>query len=138
MSLDTFVDKIRINKFGGTLLVAGSLALLDSYLELRNPGFYNVSSVANILDIALVTTKAISSAILLTVTPSVISRQNWRYDSIFRKINFNGYNDDYCSKYMDHPCGRSIVKTVLKRTDNIHEYNKLKNNNPLNIKSFLA
>ena len=39
---------------------------------------------------------------------------------------------------MDHPCGRSIVKTVLKRTDNIHEYNKLKNNNPLNIKSFLA
>ena len=132
MSLDTFVDKIKINKFGGAILLTGTLTLAESYLEIRFPESYET------VDIVLTAAKSLCATVILTLAPPLINRQNRRYESLMRKITSNGYDGSYCSKYMDHPCGRSIVKTVLERTDNTHKYTELKKNNPLNIKSFIA
>ena len=132
MSLNSIIDKVHINKFAAVMGTGGALALLNSGLIL-----YNVEDI----DLVLGTLTAIKSLCGLTlvgfVTPATSYKQNRRYDSLMRKLDSNGYNKEFCEKYMDHPCGRSIVKTALKRTDHFGEYQDLKNNNPLNIKSFL-
>ena len=57
--------------------------------------------------------------------------QSDRYERLVNTINKEGYDKRFCSLYMNRPCGRCLIKTVLKRTKNFDEYSKLKDKFPL-------
>mgnify|MGYP006426401393 FL=1 len=131
MSLNSLIDKVHINKFAAFAGAGGFLALLETGLTM-----YHVENIDFIFG-SLTAIKAVCGLGLLGfVAPLATYQQNRRYDSLVRKLNSTGYNKDYCEKYMDHPCGRSVVKTALKRTKNFNRYNHFKENNSLNIKYF--
>lgn len=63
--------------------------------------------------------------------PWAVRNQNKRYERLMECLKEEGYEEKFCKIYMDHPCGRSVVKTALKQTDNFEHYNDLKEKYPL-------
>jgi hypothetical protein len=121
MSLDTFIDKIRVNKFAEFLAATGVYILATETAEVFTTHDFDFSDGVNIL----------IGAFNLGMSLYFARKQNRRYEGIVEGIERQGYDERFCSMYMDHPCGRSVVKTALKRTGNFDEYKELTAKYPL-------
>lgn len=134
MGLDEILDKIQINKFNifmgllSTSQFATSISCfayeINNYLK---EGF-DENSAIRIL--------AGSSTLLLSYiggkpVPWAVKQQNQRYERLIECLEKKGYKEEFCQLYMDHPCGRSVVKAALKRTGNFEHYAELKDKFPL-------
>jgi len=121
MGLDTFIDKIRINKLAegiatmGMLILAGKTSIVFAKQEIDYfDGFVIFIGLLN-----------------LGISIYHARKQNHSYEKLVDNIERHGYVEEFCSMYMDRPCGRSVVKTALRRTGNIDKYKELKTNYPL-------
>ncbi len=134
MDLDRILDKIKINEFNifVGLLSASQLAAGISFFTYEICNYlgegFDENSPIRIL--------GGSTALLLSYVsgkhvPWGIKNQNKRYDRLTDCLGKEGYKEEFCKIYMDHPCGRSVVKTALKRTDNFEHYKELKVKYPL-------
>ncbi|MGV8086923.1 MAG: hypothetical protein ACP5N1_04790 [Candidatus Woesearchaeota archaeon] len=121
MGLETFIDKIRVNKYAEFSAVIGVCALYAGIADVTMMHDINFTSGMNVC-LGVVNTL---NAIYFT------RKQNQRYEGIVQGIKEYGYSDKFCSMYMDHPCGRSVVKVALKRTENFDKYKELKKKYPL-------
>jgi len=121
MILDTFIDKIRVNKFSEFLVATGIYNLASETAEVFTTHDFDFSDGFYML----------IGALNLGMSVYFARKQNRRYEGIVEGIENHGYDDRFCSMYMDHPCGRSVVKTALKRTGNFDEYKELKTKYPL-------
>ena len=63
--------------------------------------------------------------------PWGVKNQNKHYQSLTEHLQKEGYKEEFCERYMSYPCGRSVVKTALKRTDHFEKYQELKKKYPL-------
>jgi len=115
-----FIDKLQINKFAGFLVTSGlaSLIMGCSYYGDNNIDIFDIFSL-------------VVGAANMGFSFPLVKKQNKRYERLTNIIEKKGFNEEVCSRYMDHPCGRSVVKTVLKRTGNFNKYSELKRNYPL-------
>ena len=112
MKLNNIIDKIKINKFAEAGLLSG---------------IYLLSNGINKPDII----DGIFGGLFILISPIVTHFQNARYDRLIDFTRREGYCEPVHSLYMNSPCGRSLVKTVLGRTDNLDNYPKLKQDYPL-------
>ena len=120
MSLNTIIDKIRINVFAE---IGSAYVVYSLYMGIIDV-VYQRSEIVGIIEIS-------AGIGVLAMMPKTIRRQNERYDNLIKVIERSGYHERYCAMYMDHPCGRSVVKTVLERTKHSEKYNGLKKKYPL-------
>lgn len=121
MGLDSFIDKIRINKFAECLAAIGIYNLATETAEVFTTQDMDFSDGFNIM----------VGALNLGMSLYFSRKQSHRYEGIVDGINKRGYDERFCSMYMDHPCGRGVVKTALKRTGHFDKYKELKEKYPL-------
>ncbi|MFH1310987.1 MAG: hypothetical protein ABIH65_01120 [Nanoarchaeota archaeon] len=115
MGFGKLLDKIKINKF------------VEAGLAYATCNLFFASNESAITEGII----KVSSILLVGVSAGIAKIQNLRYDRLVNEINKSGYDERICSLYMNSPCGRSLVKTVLKRTDNFDNYPKLKEKYPI-------
>lgn len=134
MGLDEILDKIQINKFNlfGSLLSASNFATGASCFayEIHNyigEGF-DENSIIRILGGSLILLLSYQGGKHI---PWAVKQQNKRYERLTECLEKNGYKEEFCQLYMNHPCGRSVVKAALKRTGNFEHYTSLKDKFPL-------
>ncbi len=134
MGLDEVLDKIQINKFGifvGLLSTSQFATSISCFAyEINNylgEGFDENSAI-----------RILAGSVTLLVSyvggkpvPRIVKQQNQRYERLIECLGKKGYKEEFCKLYMNHPCGRSVVKVALKRTGNIEHYAELKDKFPL-------
>ena len=127
MGLDTFIDKIRVNKFAECLAVTGIHHLATGTVEVFTTHDIDFSDEFIML----------IGALNLGMSIYFARKQNRRYEGIVEGIERHGYDERFFSMYMDHPCGRSVVKTALKRTGNFDKYKELIRSKSYPLKSLV-
>tara|TARA_Y100000034_G_C6773719_1_gene345316 strand:- start:451 stop:825 length:375 start_codon:yes stop_codon:yes gene_type:complete len=120
MGLDSFVDKIRINKCALTLAAVSvtSLGLLaSSFVDTDYKLIGLAFSPFSIL--------GIGGSFMIGLL------QNSRYNRLTEIARERGVDKEAFPQYMNHPCGRSVVKAVLKRSGNYNAYPELSEKYPI-------
>jgi hypothetical protein len=117
MNLEILIDKLKINLFAETLMISSAWGFFDSFIDLK----------LEAIDIPI---------LLISIYNSFeayrnVRRQNDRYTKLMDYIERNGYYERPFVQYMDHPCGRLAVKTVLDRTELHYMYPGLAEKYPI-------
>ena len=117
MSIEKIIDKVKINLFAEVL---GTLAVFGFGVS-----FYDLK--LNLYEVPLL----LFSTLNAFQTVYNVKRQNTRYNKLEKLLEEYEYREAAFAQYMDHPCGRAVVKTVLKRNGLNEKYEELKNKYPL-------
>lgn len=120
MSLESIIDKIRINFYAEVVAVGSTLTAI-----------YNVRTSEDVDIKYELISLGFCLGVCLGVSLSLSLLQNKKYDSLVGALTRKGYDERLCELYMDHFCGRSVVKAALKRTGNFDHYGDLKNKYPI-------
>lgn len=118
MGLEEIIDKFKINLFAEAVAMNGALCVASCFLDGKGINAYDIPFLA-------------LTAINFSVLPPIVKRQNKRYDKLVDYTKRYGYNQEAFGQYMNHPCGRFVVKAALKRLDMSEKYEELKDKYPL-------
>ena len=117
MSLEKLLHKIRINFFAEIVAVGIIVPALADFLANKDEFFNNPEHIYSFLG--------------LGVSLLLAKLQNQKYDKLVHALSRQGYDERLCNIYMDHLCGRSVVKAALKRTGHFDHYADLKKEYPI-------
>lgn len=107
--LDSFIDKVRINVYSIVCVSVVVCLVLANHEDFAQLGIVVVvlGSACNVFN------------------------QNTRYHRLKNAIEERGFDEKLCAEFMRKPCGRNVVKTVLKRTGHFDRYPHLQKKFPL-------
>lgn len=116
--MQRLTDKIVINKYALTIGTVNGYYFLD--------GISDMMSKNQASGFLLTTLGTLG----LYISKKIAERQNRDYDRLSESLN-NKFDERLIAPFMEYPCGRSIVKTILKRMDKFELYPKLSKAYPL-------